>query len=625
MTDDSKMRKDCRWGEAVEIEIPGPNDNITDFKAGFLYIYTYPFTLGLDKTAAITSGSNPDIEWEDDEGSPLRRRTRSSARDLQAPRPEAAESGTTGSDRDGEQRVLEEDADAASARRAVGIDPEGLEPGAFQERGSLFGEIGDPNDFIQNFLVLSVELRDAERMIGATVRTLLRGGDFIANIFDGCKETYDHAILRLRGEHFCHKKEHNNVASKLQDSEVRHAQRDKELGELRTALGAALREKAALVVQVEQSSSWISQLEAEIFRLKEQNEIVTGELATSRDLLLGTRREMVTLATAKSEAKRDAASYREDATMAHTMVCDMSTAAEKRLIRAIENAKEEVKRETLEELDARGFDLSTDLEEAHAVEGRLALPIAPNRGAESLFEARSRSGPPKEEERLLAPGSRNTGKRKDALGCEKACHEVSSSQRLRGSDSADRQSSGVGASSDVASAFGKAQRFGHMAFDRLKAKLLHYEAPLRVLEIGRNPSGFFVRQRKESSSPYFEGKTDELEQLWGKVGKAKREFIKLQAHVKAHSKARERAQTGPSTLEAQIQAAHENDSAREKMIVRLSSELSRAKTEAVNVRAKVAMNNTRARQKMAAYSRSAVAAKAELQKTPIVPTTARSM
>lgn len=34
-------------------------------------------------------------------------------------------------------------------------------------------------------------------------------------------------------------------------------------------------------------------------------------------------------------------------------------------------------------------------------------------------------------------------------------------------------------------------------------------------------------------------KTDELEQLWGEVGKAKHEFIELQAYVNAHSEAKE--------------------------------------------------------------------------------------
>ncbi|XP_070022879.1 uncharacterized protein [Nicotiana sylvestris] len=429
-----------------------------------------------DRTVALTFGSNPIIEGEDNDGSPLRRRTRSSARDLQAPRSEAAESGMASFGRAGEQRVLEEDADlasnrmagfgVASARRTVGIDTEGLGLGSFQEPG-----------------------------------------------------------------------------------------------------------------------------------------------------------EIVTLAAAKSESEQDAATYKEDAITTHTIVCDISMEAEQRLIRAVEYTKAKAKRETLEKLEARGFELSADLEEARAVEGRLALLIALDRGeydsgAESPFKVRS--NPPKEEERFMALGSRNIGKRKDAPGYEKACSEAPSSQRLRGSDSANRQPLGVGASSNVASAFGEAQRFGLMAFNRLKAELLHCEAPLRDAR-DREKSLRLLCAAKEnklvSLRRELKDKVDKLEQLWGKVGKAKREFIEPQAHVNAHSAAKERAQARASILDAQIQAARANDSARAKIIVRLSSKLSRAKTEEVKVRAEIVMDNTRAGQKMVAYSRSAAAAKAELKKT----------
>lgn len=136
-------------------------------------------------------------------------------------------------------------------------------------------------------------------MISATAGTLLKGwGDFIANIFDGvinrddldipgavkapekslqqvivipraflsspgvirrlsnfsvvpqCKEMYNHAILRLRGELSYHEKERKKVTSKLQDSEARSARGDKKLGELRAALETTLREKANLAAQV---------------------------------------------------------------------------------------------------------------------------------------------------------------------------------------------------------------------------------------------------------------------------------------------------------------------------------------------------------------------------------------
>ncbi|XP_070009877.1 uncharacterized protein [Nicotiana sylvestris] len=402
----------------------------------------------LDGTATLTSGSNLDIEGEDDDGSPLRRRTRSSARDLQAPRSEAAESGTAGSGQANEPRVLEEDTDVASnrmagfgvasARRTVGIDPEGSELGAFQECGLPLGEIGKPNDFISNFPVLSGELRDLERMIGITAGTPPKGGRFYCQHFYGIidradldisravkvaeksmqQEMYDHAILRLRKERFCHEKERKNISSKLQDLEAHSARGDKELGELRSALEVAIRENAALASQVEQSDSQISQLKAEIFGMKERSEIVAGESVTSRDLLINTRREIITLAAAKSEAERDAATCKEDATTMHTMVYDMS-----------------------------------------------------------------------------------------------------------------------------------------MAFDRLKAGLLHCEAPLRdardreqslkLLCAAKESELVSLRREVDRSrareallEKQLKNKADELEQFWGEVGKAKCEFIELQAHVNAHYEAK---------------------------------------------------------------------------------------
>lgn len=58
------------------------------------------------------------------------------------------------------------------------------------------GEISELNDFISNFPVSSGELRDAHGMIGATAGTPPKGGDFIANIFDG---VIDRSYLNIPG------------------------------------------------------------------------------------------------------------------------------------------------------------------------------------------------------------------------------------------------------------------------------------------------------------------------------------------------------------------------------------------------------------------------------------------
>nr|XP_009780513.1 PREDICTED: uncharacterized protein LOC104229563 [Nicotiana sylvestris] len=247
------------------------------------------------------------------------------------------------------------------------------------------------NDFISCFQVSSGELKDAREAIVVKAGIPLQGGGSIANIFYGvsdsgeeihaCKDMYDHAFLQLREERSYHEKECKKLTSMLRDSEVRSARGGKELGELRAALETALWEKADLAAQVEQNGSQISQLNTKIFGLRKQSEVATMELGTSQDLLKNAREEVAALAAAKSEAERNAATCLEDAATTHKIDHDVSIIAEQKLARAFNHAKAETRRETLEEIEARGVDLSADLEEAHKLERELALLIAPMRAS----------------------------------------------------------------------------------------------------------------------------------------------------------------------------------------------------------------------------------------------------
>ncbi|XP_070010586.1 uncharacterized protein [Nicotiana sylvestris] len=289
-----------------------------------------------------------------------------------------------------------------SFRRGTAVvDPEGSRLGAFQKCGLPLGEIDDLKDFLSCFLVSSGELWEAHGMIGATAGIPHKGGGSIANIFDGvidradldipsavkvaekfmqqCKKMYDHAILRLRGELSYHEKECKKVTSKLEDLEARSAWGGKELGQLRATLETALRKKANLVAQ-------INQLNAEIFGLRERNEIVVGELATSQGLLEASRKEISSLAMAKSEVEQNAITYQEDAATTHRIARDMSIAAERKLTRAIKHAKAGARRETLEKIGARGIDLSADLMEAREVEEKLTLSSTPDKGENNSDE-----------------------------------------------------------------------------------------------------------------------------------------------------------------------------------------------------------------------------------------------
>lgn len=40
------MKINCRWGDAVLVEVLSRGEDVTMYKADFLSVYTYPFTLG---------------------------------------------------------------------------------------------------------------------------------------------------------------------------------------------------------------------------------------------------------------------------------------------------------------------------------------------------------------------------------------------------------------------------------------------------------------------------------------------------------------------------------------------------------------------------------------------------
>ncbi|XP_070017407.1 uncharacterized protein [Nicotiana sylvestris] len=253
-----------------------------------------------------------------------------------------------------------------------------------------------------------------------------RGIDLIKDHL--CKDMHDHALFLLREEHSYYDKECKKLTSMLQDLEAHSSRGEKELGGLRDALERALRKKADLVMQVKQNSSLISQLNTEIFGLRERNEVATG-VATSQGLLKDARKEVVVLAAAKSEVEQNAATYLEDVATTHKIARD--------------------------------------------------------------------------------------------------------------------------------------------ALDKLKSELLRSEAPLlEALDREKSLKLLLCKKGKR-----LEDKEEELGQLWGEVGRAKREFNELQGHVSAHFATKESALAMVSALETQIQNVHASDSAWENMITKLSSKL----------------------------------------------------
>ncbi|XP_070014750.1 spindle pole body component 110-like [Nicotiana sylvestris] len=422
------------------------------------------------------------------------------------------------------------------------------------------------NDFISCVQVSSGKFKDAREANVVKAGIPLQGGGSLANIFDGvsdsvgldvpgivraaerfirqCKDMYDHAFFWLREELSYLKKECEKLTSMLRDSEARSTQGGKELGNLRAALEGALREKADLAAQVKQNGSQINQLNTEISGLRKQSEVATEEFATSQDLLENARKEVAALAAAKSKVEKNASTYLEDAATTHKIARDLSIAFEQKLARAINHAKAEARRETLEEIRARGIDLLVDLEEAHELERELALLIAPDGGEDGSDEEQSPShfasplfsfcmkfigrrtryqGFFRNETvssrgggEIAASGSRIDDKRKDDPGCEGAYSGATHFHRLKRNDSVDPLPSEGGKPSDISLAFSEALHLARMAFDKLKSELLRSEALLReALDREQSLKILCVEKQSElvSLRREFENKAKELGQL----------------------------------------------------------------------------------------------------------------
>ncbi|XP_070015536.1 uncharacterized protein [Nicotiana sylvestris] len=244
------------------------------------------------------------------------------------------------------------------------------------------------------------ELRDVQDVNITKSEGPLKGGGTLANILDDvseniyldapgsvkavegsmqqCKEMYDHVLSKLNEELSCREKELEKLSLILRELEARSARKEKESSKLRATLEGALREKAALAEQVEQNDSQIGQLNVEILGLRKQNEVVTSELALTHDLLKDARKEIVALVTAKPEIEENVATYLKDTTTANQIAREVSIKAEQNLARAIEHARPEARRKTLEENEAGGADLSVGIEEARELERKLVLLIVPD-------------------------------------------------------------------------------------------------------------------------------------------------------------------------------------------------------------------------------------------------------
>ncbi|XP_070049324.1 uncharacterized protein [Nicotiana tomentosiformis] len=93
------------------------------------------------------------------------------------------------------------------------------------------------------------------------------------------------------------------------------------------------------------------------------------------------------LARATSEAEVLVPSYRADAEAANTRAKEIYDAAEVRLSRVADHARRQSRRETLEEVHARGFDLTADIESAKFLEDEAGALLSDDEDSASGSES----------------------------------------------------------------------------------------------------------------------------------------------------------------------------------------------------------------------------------------------
>ncbi|XP_019255035.1 PREDICTED: uncharacterized protein LOC109233608 [Nicotiana attenuata] len=91
-------------------------------------------------------------------------------------------------------------------------------------------------------------------------------------------------------------------------------------------------------------------------------------LARGRDIEELKAKSAAELAKAKSDAEAIMSSYRADAEAANVRAKEISSAVEVKLSRALDHARRQSRRTTLEEVHVRDFDLSADIEKEKILE-----------------------------------------------------------------------------------------------------------------------------------------------------------------------------------------------------------------------------------------------------------------
>ncbi|XP_019253999.1 PREDICTED: uncharacterized protein LOC109232707 [Nicotiana attenuata] len=167
------------------------------------------------------------------------------------------------------------------------------------------------------------------------------------------------------------------VKKEVEISDLRFYQKADLVAQLQEELKMKKAETLGWRQSMDNLASEIETLRAELASLERQFQSVKEEsLARGRDIEELRAKSAAELAKDRSDAEAIMSSYRADAEAANARAKEISSAAEVKLSSALDHARRQSRRTTLEEVHARGFDLSADIERAKILEEEAAALLS---------------------------------------------------------------------------------------------------------------------------------------------------------------------------------------------------------------------------------------------------------
>ncbi|XP_070049198.1 MAR-binding filament-like protein 1 [Nicotiana tomentosiformis] len=244
------------------------------------------------------------------------------------------------------------------------------------------------------------QFRDARSMGTPDVVTAPEGEDIFRGFFMGVDDAialHREASSKYRAELARCEVDLKKVTEERNALKLLCVRKEEEIMSIRAELTRAHQDQTELIEQVQQKAELVEQLheeakmkEAETLGWKQSMDHLGSEKDTVRAQLSSVERQLqsvkvenleraqkvkeletrlvVELARATSEAEALVASYQTNVEAANTRTKGISDADEVRLSCVAEHARSQSRRETLEEVHARGFDLTADIENAMVLE-----------------------------------------------------------------------------------------------------------------------------------------------------------------------------------------------------------------------------------------------------------------